>query len=391
MNEGSSVDRLADAVLRSAQRAMEKGDWTEASELARQVLEVVPENPTAASMLVTAEAGGRLGASDQGRRYLTVLFSDVVGSTSLSERLDPEDYLAVIAAYREAVREVVAHHGGHVDQFQGDGVVAYFGFPIAGEDDSVRAVEAGLDIVRAVPKAGAKIGVDLGARVGVHVGRTVMTSSNLGVRDRDTAVGFATNVAARIQGLASTGTVVVSETVVDFIAPYFELAPIGPHQLRGVSDDVSVFTVREPRTRSTMGDDRLRAPLVGRREERERIDLAWQAARDGGEASRLLVIAGEPGIGKSRLARFAIERAHDDQANVIEINCGRDFRHVGLGAIRRGIEKALDLGRGPTPVGIQSALQARAEVIGLSGETRRVIEALMGAAPARTSNPDSPS
>ena len=142
----------------------------------------MPGEPQAAALLATAAAHGRQGAADQGRRYLTVLFSDVVGSTPLSERLDAEDYFAVIAAYRDVVREVIARHGGILDQFQGDGVLAYFGFPIAGEDDQVRAVEAGLDIVRAVPEAGARLGVDLQSRVGVHTGQTILTTSTLGLR-----------------------------------------------------------------------------------------------------------------------------------------------------------------------------------------------------------------
>ncbi len=163
MADLSGVERLAGAVLAAAQRAVDHGQWDEASQLAHQVLEVIPDDPAALALLAAVEARG-LGALDQGRRYLTVLFADVVGSTPLSERLDPEDYFGVVAAYREAVREMVARHDGHVDQFQGDGVVAYFGFPVAAEDDQVRAVEAGLDIVLAVRDAGRRIGVDLAAR-----------------------------------------------------------------------------------------------------------------------------------------------------------------------------------------------------------------------------------
>ena len=366
MTDTDAVERLTSAVLAAAQRAVDRGQWDEASDLARQVLDVVPDDAAALALLAAVEARGR-GALDQGRRYLTVLFSDVVGSTALSERLDPEDYFTVVGAYREAVREVVALHDGHVDQFQGDGVVAYFGFPVAAEDDQVRAVEAGLDIVLAVREAGRRIGVDLAARVGVHVGRTVMTNSELGARDRSTAIGFATNVAARIQGLAEPGTVVVSETAVEAISPWFELEPVGPQHLRGVTDDVGVFRVYEPRARSTMRDDRLGVQLVARTGERQRIDAAWRAAAGGGDGSvrRVLVITGEPGIGKSRLARYAMDLAREDGGGVIEINCGRDFRHVGLGAVRRGIEKALELGTTSAPGQTRAALEARARITGL--------------------------
>jgi class 3 adenylate cyclase len=132
VSDPSGVERLAAAVLAAAQRAVDQGQWDDASQLARQLLDVIPDDPAALALLAAVETRGR-GALDQGRRYLTVLFADVVGSTSLSERLDPEDYFGVVAAYREAVREVVARHDGHVDQFQGDGVVAYFGFPVAAE------------------------------------------------------------------------------------------------------------------------------------------------------------------------------------------------------------------------------------------------------------------
>ncbi len=391
MAGASTIARLVTTILEAAQRAIDQGQWEEAADLARQVLDVVPGEPQAAALLATAAAHGRQGAADQGRRYLTVLFSDVVGSTPLSERLDAEDYFAVIAAYREVVREVIARHGGILDQFQGDGVLAYFGFPTAGEDDQVRAVEAGLDIVRAVPEAGARVGIDLQSRVGVHTGQTILTTSTLGMRGQSAAIGFATNVAARIQGVAEPGAVVVSETAADAVAPFFQLALIGAHQFRGVTEDVRVFRVYERRPRSTMGDARLSSPLVGRLAEQARIDDAWRAVREGGDDPRLIVLTGDPGIGKSRLARYAIERARAD-GNVIEINCGRDYRHVGLGAVRRGIEKALEIGPAPQPGDMRAALRTRAEYVGLAEDSRRVLESLVGdsdpAHPAPELTPD---
>ncbi len=378
MTDTVPVDRLVATVVRAARRAIDRSDWSEGSELARQILEVVPGDPTAVALLATAEARGRLGSVDQGRKFLTVLFSDVVGSTALSERLDPEDYLALVTAYREIVRDVVVAHEGHVDQYQGDGVVAYFGFPVAGEDDSVRAVEAGLDIVRAVPEAARSLGVELEARVGVHVGRTVLTSSHLGARDRNSAVGFATNVAARIQALAPAGGVVVSDAVVDAIAPHFELTPIGSRELHGVSDDVDVFAVRAPRTRSTMADERLAAPLVGRDAELARLDAAWRATVDGGDGPRVVVMTGDPGMGKSRLVRAAIDRTSGTVATVAEVNCGRDFRHVGAGAVRRAAERALGLGTSPSTEEVDEALRARGARLGLASSTVEAAEAFLG-------------
>ena len=131
-----------------------------------------------------------------------------------------------------------------------------------------------------------------------------------------------------------------------------------------------------------MGDDRLSAPLVGREDERKRIDAAWRAVRGDGDEPRVMVLAGEPGIGKSRLARYAMDVARSDDATIIEINCGQDFRHVGLGAVRRGIEKALQLPTSPRPGEIRAALHARVEAGGLSEESASVLETLMGDAPA---------
>lgn len=241
------LDLLIATVTEAAQRAVERADWEEAARLAQRLVEVRPEDPVARELLVTARQQGRGGSIEQGRRYLTVLFSDLVGSTALSERLDLEEYLEVLTAYRECVRRVVEQYDGHVDQYQGDGVVAYFGFPTAAEDDPIRAVEAGLEIVRCVPEAGAALAVDLGARIGVHTGPIVVTSSQLGARDRNTAVGFATNVAARIQGLAAPGEVVVSEAMVEVIAPHFEVDALGEQALKGVSDDMRVFVVGRDR------------------------------------------------------------------------------------------------------------------------------------------------
>jgi class 3 adenylate cyclase len=374
VSEAGNVQRLVAAVLQAAQREMTIGNYERAAALANEVLEVVPDDAAALELLATVESQGQAG--EQGRRFLTVLFSDLVGSTPLSEQLDPEDYYAVIDTYRRVVREVITRHEGHIDQFQGDGVVAYFGYPVAGEDDQVRAVEAGLDIVRSVPAAGRACGVAVASRVGVHVGRTVMTSSSLGTRDQNAAIGFVTNVAARIQAIAEPGGVVVSSQVVDAIAPYFALTPVGPRHLRGISEEMEVFTVAEPLARSTMADRRFATEMAGRHAERARVDRAWQAVHDG-EGTPTVVITGEAGIGKSRLARYALDEARRGGAQLIEINCGRGFRHVGLGAIRRGIEKALRLRAAPTPDRVREAVLARGAALGLSEPAQEALVALL--------------
>ncbi len=372
------LERLTSAIREAAQRALDRAHWDDAADLARELLEVDPNDRMASGMLQFALARGRTGDAEQGRRFLTVMFSDLVGSTPLSEQLDPEDYLAAIAAYQEVVRSAIGVRHGHIEQFQGDGVVAYFGYPTAGEDDQVQAIEAGLEIVRLVAVAGRDIGVELASRVGIHVGRAILTAPSLGARHQSAAIGFAANVAARIQGATRPGTVAVSEAVADFASPYFDLVNIGTPELKGVTDQVKVFEVRGPRARSTLADARLTAPLVDRHQERAAIDRAWRAACDGTDDDRLVLLVGEPGIGKSRLVRYAIERIDGPEANLLEINCGRGLRYVGLGATRESISKALGLPVPVDPVGARAAIDARAAMVGLSEASRAVLESLLG-------------
>ncbi|MDP1819047.1 MAG: adenylate/guanylate cyclase domain-containing protein [Acidimicrobiales bacterium] len=390
MADQGRTDRLAAAVRSAARRALDRGEWDEAAALARELLVDDPDDAVAAGILDAADHRGATGDTGQGRRFLTVLFSDVVGSTPLSQRLDPEDYLVAIAAYQDVVRTAVAAHGGYLEQFQGDGVVAYFGYPVADEDDQIRAVEAGLEIVQRVGLAEEHAGVELAARVGIHLGRTVLTSPGFGTRHRSAAIGFAANVAARLQGIAKPGTVVVSEAVAEAASQYFELEPLGTPELRGVDEEMRVFEVRSLRARSTTADHRLATPLVDRVAERAAIDGAWAAAVARSDSERRILLMGDPGMGKSRLARYATDLARIDAANLIEINCGRGLRHVGLGAVRSGLEKALGLPPGVTGASpaVSAAIRERAELVGLTATSGEVLEALLGETPAAGTVPE---
>jgi class 3 adenylate cyclase len=174
--------------------------------------------------------------SEAERRQLSVMFCDLVGSTALSARLDPEDMRAVLSAYQEACAEVVRRWGGHVAKFMGDGVLAYFGWPRAHEDDAERAVRSGLELVEAIGRRSAD-GTRLAVRVGVATGQVVVGDLvGEGAAQKEAVVGETPNLAARLQGLAAPGSVVISQATRRLVGGLFELADLGPQRLKGFAD-----------------------------------------------------------------------------------------------------------------------------------------------------------
>jgi class 3 adenylate cyclase/tetratricopeptide (TPR) repeat protein len=250
------------------------------------------------------------------RRLLTVLMCDLVASTPLSESLDPEDLSGVMSRYVEIVNGVIRRFGGHISQWAGDGVVVYFGFPRAREDDAERAVRCGMEIVAAIEAAGAELerehGVALAVRVGINSGTTVVGGEAADSHGGTLAYGDAPNIAARIQSACAPGTVAVGERTHRLIAGSFAFRALGPHSLKGVAEPVELY--RPVASREEVGRFEARAvrglaPLVGRSAERTVLRGACERAA-GGEVAAVLV-SGEPGIGKSRLARAAVATAEE--------------------------------------------------------------------------------
>lgn len=261
------------------------------------------------------EAGGmgiRSAAVDTGaatagaeRRRLTVTFVDLVGSTALSSRLDPEDLRALICAYHREVAAQVARYGGHVAQYLGDGVLAYFGYPVAHEDEAERSVRAALAVLDAV--AGLKLPGDsvLAARIGIANGLVVVGDLlGEGAAGEYAAIGETPNLAARLQGMAEPGQVVVSASIRDLVAHVFELQSLGPRNLKGIALPVVAYAVvRELPVQSRFEahvSGRLGA-MVGRDGELALLLERWRRAAAG--EGQLVVITGDAGIGKSRLVR----------------------------------------------------------------------------------------
>jgi class 3 adenylate cyclase len=261
------------------------------------------------------------------RRQITVMFIDLVGSTPMSEKLDPEDMTEVLRAFHEGCASAIGVEGGHIARYMGDGVLVYFGYPHAHEDDAARAVRAGLGIVEAIKSMNdgleTRFGVRLQARIGVHTGLVVVGELGAGpARDRGTIVGETPNIAARLQGEAQPDTVVISAATRRLVEGLFTFEDVGSRALKGVSALIRIFRVVAPSETS----DRFSAragrgltPLIGRSAELDMLRQRWEQARDG--EMRCVLLVGEPGIGKSRIVHAFRERLADQSHQVVSLYC----------------------------------------------------------------------
>jgi class 3 adenylate cyclase/tetratricopeptide (TPR) repeat protein len=239
------------------------------------------------------------------RRRLTVMFADLVGSTALSGRLDPEEMRSVMRAYHDVVDGVVSHYGAHVAQYLGDGVMVYFGYPRSHEDDAERAVRAGLDIAREIAEVRTPAGERLAVRVGIATGLVVVGDLlGSGPARQHAVVGETPNLAHRLQGLAGPGEVVVAERTRALIGDVFELHELGPQQLHGIAAPVLAYRVADERLVETRFDARRSTqlePMVGRDGELALLRDRWRSACAG--EGQIVQLTGEAGIGKSRIVR----------------------------------------------------------------------------------------
>ncbi len=247
------------------------------------------------------------------RRQLTVMFCDLVGSTALSTRLDPEDLREVIGAYHRAVAEIITGFDGFVSRYMGDGVLIYFGYPQAHEDDAERAVRAGLGAIDAVARLNVK-SVKLETRVGIATGLVVVGDLiGAGSAQEQSVVGETPNLAARLQTLAEPNTVVIAASTRRLIRDLFEYRDLGPVEVKGIAGPVPAWHVLRP---SVVGSrfEALRGsaltPLVGRDEEIELLLRRWARAKAGN--GQIVLVSGEAGLGKSRITAALEERLHHE-------------------------------------------------------------------------------
>ena len=242
---------------------------------------------------------------DAERRQLTVLFCDLVDSTGLARQLDPEDLRAVVRAYQETCTKVIARYEGHIAQYLGDGLLVYFGYPRAHEDDAQRAVRAGLGMVEAVGQLNTRLererGVQLAVRLGVDTGLVIVGDVGGSTRQEQLALGETPNLAARLQGIAAPDTLVISATTFQLLGGFFACQSLGTPLLRGFTQPLEVYQVlSESTARSRLeavGSTGL-TPLVGREQEAALLRERWAQVKDG--FGQVVLLSGEAGIGKSQ-------------------------------------------------------------------------------------------
>jgi class 3 adenylate cyclase/predicted ATPase len=307
------------------------------------------EKSTPAVAIAVAPPARPRAADTAERRQVTVMFSDLVGSTALSARMDPEDLRELISAYRKCVAEAVRRFGGFVARYLGDGVLVYFGYPEAHEDDAERAVRAGLELIAAV--IALKTSASLQTRVGIATGLVVVGDlTGSGEAQERGIVGETPNLAARLQGIAEPNTVVIAEATRRLLGNLFELKDLGARDLKGVADPVRAWVA----LRASTVESRFEAlhpsgltALIGRAEETELLLRRWSRAK-GGEG-QVVLISGEAGIGKSRLTAALLESLAPEPHTRLRYFCSPQHTDSAFYPIIGQMERAAGLLHDDTP------------------------------------------
>jgi class 3 adenylate cyclase/predicted ATPase/ABC-type transport system involved in cytochrome c biogenesis ATPase subunit len=319
----------------------------------RKMLRAIAQLGEAIPIASTAPAAEpKLRSPDEAeRRYLTVVFCDLVGSTALATRLDPEDMWRVVASYQAAIGAVIGRHQGMIAQYLGDGVLAYFGYPVAQEDSAVQAVRAALEIVDAVATLRTDVGTALQVRIGIATGTVVVSELLVNeIPAEQAAVGEAPNLAARLQTLAEPGTVLICPNTRQLTRGYFNYRDLGPLSLKGWARPVSAWQVL-----GTSGvESRFEAmhisrlpPLFGRGEEIDLLFRRWREVTQ--KEGRVVVITGEPGIGKSHIALALNKRLQKESHITLRYFCSEHHTHSALSPFVHQLEHAAGFKRSDSP------------------------------------------
>ena len=347
-----SAQPTIDELLDQAVRALNRGDRPTADALAGRVLQVDRGNADAEELLAAPADSGEI-------RRMTIIFADLVDSTALSTRLEPEVYRTVVGRYRDEVLRIVDRYEGHVGSTKGDGLLAVFGHPKAHENDVRRAVLAGLDITREVSTLSEHVrkrfGFEISVRVGIHRGLVYLDTV------QDDVYGFAANLAARMCSLAESGTVAVSEKIERLVSNAFELEALPAKAVKGVDGLIVHYrAVAERDITMSVG-----GPLVGRERELAHLQTSWAEATAGTLATRGIAYRGEGGIGKTRLAYAAVDIAQKTGAPVLGLFGSPFHTDVGLRPIRRLLERRCGIRRDSDAADRLRRLQAEAMQLSL--------------------------
>ena len=351
----------------------------------RKILAAASDTSTPPTQPIQTD--GMPQASEAERRQLTVMFVDLVGSTSLSAGLDPEEMREVIRDFQNAVAGEITRLDGHVAKFMGDGALVYFGWPRAHENEAERAVRAGLAVMNAITRLHAPDGTSLAARIGIATGLVVVGDLiGEGSAREETVVGDTPNLAARLQGLAEPGRIVIAEATSQLLGGLFDLEDLGRHAVKGLDDPVAVFAIVGERTLESRFAARGSAELtkiVGREQELALLMERWGQAT--GSEGQMVLLTGEAGIGKSRITQALFDELRDHDHVQIRYQCSPyhtdsalypTIQQLSLAAgfaAQDGDDTRLDkletlLARGTSDVDAQSALIA--PLLGLDAATR---------------------
>ncbi len=290
-------------------------------------------------------------ARDAERRQLTVMFCDLVGSTQLAGRLDPEDLQRLIRGYHHAVTAAVAPYDGHVAQLLGDGCLVYFGYPRAHEDDAERAVHAALNVLQAVAAFRPQGGLELQTRIGIATGLVVVGEIGTGTAAvEQTASGETPNLAARLQAQAAPGEIVLAAETRHLVGALFELEPTGALQLKGFAAPVEAWRVRGERSVASRFEAQHESELIdfiGRASEVSLLLERWGQARDG--EGQVVLLSGEAGIGKSRICQTLRERLAGERHATVLLQCSPYHRNSALYPVLQYFERTTGIAPGDPP------------------------------------------
>lgn len=287
-------------------------------------------NPNSSLPLLTSQSG-LIFTRPAERRLLTVMFCDLVGSTTLSEQLDPEELRELIQTYQQTCADVVMRFEGYIAQYLGDGILIYFGYPIAHEDDSQRSVRAALGIIEAVGKLKTRCienrCLKLAVRLGVHTGLVVVGEVGAGNKREQLAIGQTPNLAARLQSLAQPNTAVLSPIIYRLVQDAFEFKALGQHSFKGISQPINVYQVlQEIECQHQKIAENWETAYIGRQQELQQLEIIWETVKQG--QGQVVLLSGEAGIGKSRLIQAFKQQIATDSYILRELYCSPYYQHT---------------------------------------------------------------